>query len=250
MVQSYDGQLTFFDQEVQSFSRLLPDFLLPGPMAYMTASDSFVTTTAGLELVAYRYNNIAAANWESKQQQGENSVKQQRPRQAAGTCSLHGVACGTAQRSTGAMAVVCPAAAMLMCASNACLAMQVRVGLASAYMRTGKLCWASQRSTSKPAMCLLLLMAQVGLGRLAPWWQLELALLAVPNHAWALPANQKLTDRLTVVFCCRHTDSTQHPGAVRAHLLHPGSVWPHFGAAEVGPPPLLLLALPCSSQHS
>lgn len=75
MVQSYDGQLTFFEQEVQSFSRLLPDFLLPGPMVYMTASDSFVTTTAGLELVAYRYNNIAAANWESKQQQGEKSLK-------------------------------------------------------------------------------------------------------------------------------------------------------------------------------
>lgn len=70
VVQSYDGQLTFFEQEVQSFSRLLPDFLLPGPMAYLTASDSFVTTTAGLELVAYRYNSIAAANWENKQQQG------------------------------------------------------------------------------------------------------------------------------------------------------------------------------------
>lgn len=80
------------------------------------------------------------------------------------------------------------------------------MGPASAYMRTGKLCWASQRLTSKPAMCQQLLMAQVGLGKLPPWWQPELLLLAAPNHAWALPANQKVTDRLTVVFCCRHTD--------------------------------------------
>lgn len=68
-MQSYDGQLTFFEQEVQSFSRLLPDFLLPGPLAYMAASDSFVTSTAGLELVAYRYSSIAAANWEAVKQQ-------------------------------------------------------------------------------------------------------------------------------------------------------------------------------------
>ncbi len=67
MVQSYDGQLTFFEQEVQSFSRLLPDFLLPGPLAYMAASDSFITATAGLELVAYRYSSIAAASWEPAQ---------------------------------------------------------------------------------------------------------------------------------------------------------------------------------------
>lgn len=71
VVQSYDGQLNFFEQEVQSFSRLLPDFLLPGPLAYMAASDSFITTTAGLELVAYRYSNIAAASWEPKQPQGK-----------------------------------------------------------------------------------------------------------------------------------------------------------------------------------
>lgn len=67
VVQSYDGQLTFFEQEVQSFSRLLPDFLLPGPLAYLAASDSFITATAGLELVAYRYSSIAAASWEPAQ---------------------------------------------------------------------------------------------------------------------------------------------------------------------------------------
>jgi Bardet-Biedl syndrome 9 protein len=67
VVQSYDGQLAFFEQEVQSFSRLLPEFLLPGPLAYLAASDSFITATAGLELVAYRYSSIAAASWEPAQ---------------------------------------------------------------------------------------------------------------------------------------------------------------------------------------
>lgn len=77
VVQSYDGQLTFFEQEVQSFCRLLPDFLLPGPLAYVVPSDSFVTTTAGLELVAYRYSSIAAATWDAKQQAGEGWLKVQ-----------------------------------------------------------------------------------------------------------------------------------------------------------------------------
>lgn len=167
MVQSYDGQLTFFEQEVQSFSRLLPDFLLPGPVAYMTASDSFVTTTAGLELVAYRYNNIAAANWESKQQQGEKSLKAATDHARLPAHAACGLRHSRAQHSAVAVAVACPAAAMLIPARHACLAMQVRVGLASASMRTGKLCWASQRLTSKLAMCQLLLMAQVGLGQAA-----------------------------------------------------------------------------------
>jgi len=76
VVQSYDGQLNFFEQEVHSFSRLLPDFLLPGPLAYVAASDSFVTTTASLELVAYKYGNIAAASWDA-QQQGKLRVRWQ-----------------------------------------------------------------------------------------------------------------------------------------------------------------------------
>jgi Bardet-Biedl syndrome 9 protein len=72
VVQSYDGQLTFFEQEALAFSRFLPNFLLPGPLAYAAASDSFITSTAGLELVAYKYSNLAAAsaNKEQQQQQG------------------------------------------------------------------------------------------------------------------------------------------------------------------------------------
>lgn len=70
-VQSYDGQLTFFEQEVLAFSRYLPDFLLPGPLAYAAASDSFITSTASLELIAYKYSVLAAASGTKEQQQGE-----------------------------------------------------------------------------------------------------------------------------------------------------------------------------------
>ncbi|WIA14131.1 hypothetical protein OEZ85_002674 [Tetradesmus obliquus] len=78
VVQSYDGQLTFFEQEAMAFSRFLPSFLLPGPLAYAAASDSFITSTAGLELVAYKYSNLAAASGSKEQQQ------QQQQQQAGG----------------------------------------------------------------------------------------------------------------------------------------------------------------------
>lgn len=74
-MQSYDGQLTFFEQEAVAFSRFLPNFLLPGPLAYVGACDSFITSTAGLELVAYKYSNLAAAS-ASKEQQQQQQLQQ------------------------------------------------------------------------------------------------------------------------------------------------------------------------------
>eukprot|EP00879_Flechtneria_rotunda_P032765 GHRR01036101.1.p1 GENE.GHRR01036101.1~~GHRR01036101.1.p1 ORF type:complete len:124 (-),score=48.71 GHRR01036101.1:632-1003(-) len=69
----FDGQLTFFEQEALAFSRYLPEFLLPGPLAYVAASDSFITSSAALELLAYKYSVLAAANGEKQleHQQGE-----------------------------------------------------------------------------------------------------------------------------------------------------------------------------------
>ncbi|GLC42379.1 Protein PTHB1 [Pleodorina starrii] len=61
-VQSYDGQLSFFESEALAFTRYLPHFLVPGPLAYVDVSDTFVTCTAALELEAYKYKVIAAAS--------------------------------------------------------------------------------------------------------------------------------------------------------------------------------------------
>lgn len=63
-VQSYDGQLAFFDQETPGFSRFLPSFLIPGPLSYVASSDSLVTCTASFELESYRYRALAAASGE------------------------------------------------------------------------------------------------------------------------------------------------------------------------------------------
>ncbi|KAF8061317.1 bbs9 [Scenedesmus sp. PABB004] len=60
-VQSLDGELAVFEGEALAFARRLPDFLLPGPLAYVAAADSFVTSTAALELVSYTYSGLAAA---------------------------------------------------------------------------------------------------------------------------------------------------------------------------------------------
>eukprot|EP00877_Chromochloris_zofingiensis_P007511 jgi/Chrzof1/3012/Cz12g08060.t1 len=63
-VQSYDGQLSFFEQEAFAFSRFLPNFLIPGPLCYCAPSDSFITCNAAFELESYKYSVLAAASGE------------------------------------------------------------------------------------------------------------------------------------------------------------------------------------------
>jgi Bardet-Biedl syndrome 9 protein len=99
VVQSYDGQLTFFEQEALAFSRFLPNFLLPGPLAYAAASDSFITSTAGLELVAYKYSNLAAASAnKDQQQQGALYGTEQ---EEAGWCAI------TVQQLVSLIQIIC-----------------------------------------------------------------------------------------------------------------------------------------------
>lgn len=63
-VQSYDGQLSFFECEVAAFSRFLPSFLIPGPLCYCLQSDSFITCSAAMELECYKYKVLATATGE------------------------------------------------------------------------------------------------------------------------------------------------------------------------------------------
>lgn len=53
-VQSLDGMLTVFEQESFAFCTFLPDFLLPGPLAYLTCSDTFITASSDWQLSAFR----------------------------------------------------------------------------------------------------------------------------------------------------------------------------------------------------
>lgn len=54
-IQSLDGVLTFFEQEVFVFCCFLPEFLLPGPIVYVPRSDLFVTMGSDWNVHAYRY---------------------------------------------------------------------------------------------------------------------------------------------------------------------------------------------------
>lgn len=53
-VMSLDGILTFFEQEHFAFCCFLPDFLLPGPIAYVETKDIFVTFGSNWYLQSYR----------------------------------------------------------------------------------------------------------------------------------------------------------------------------------------------------
>lgn len=60
-VQSYDGQLSVYHNETMVFSRFLPNFLVPGPLAYCVQSDSILTCNSAFELESYKFSVLAAA---------------------------------------------------------------------------------------------------------------------------------------------------------------------------------------------
>ena len=53
-VQSMDGTLSFYEQESFAFSRFLPGSLLPGPLKYVTKTDSFITVSSSWHLESYK----------------------------------------------------------------------------------------------------------------------------------------------------------------------------------------------------
>ncbi|XP_066263410.1 protein PTHB1-like [Branchiostoma lanceolatum] len=60
-IQSMDGTLSIFEQESFAFSRFLPGFLLPGPLKYITRTDSFITVSALRQVESYKYQVLAVA---------------------------------------------------------------------------------------------------------------------------------------------------------------------------------------------
>lgn len=60
-VQSMDGALAIFTQERFAFERFLPNFLVPGPLCYLPATDTFVTCNAACIVEAYKYMVLASA---------------------------------------------------------------------------------------------------------------------------------------------------------------------------------------------
>ncbi|XP_077543621.1 Bardet-Biedl syndrome 9 [Haemaphysalis longicornis] len=65
-VQGVDGSLSFFEQETFAFLRYLPEFVLPGPLAYVARTDSFVTVNTAFHLENFRFQTLAVATEASK----------------------------------------------------------------------------------------------------------------------------------------------------------------------------------------
>lgn len=63
-VQSMDGQISFYENETLSFTRYLPNFLLPGPLAYDPVTDGIITCNSAFEVELFRYTVLAAASGE------------------------------------------------------------------------------------------------------------------------------------------------------------------------------------------
>eukprot|EP01050_Picozoa_sp_SAG11_P003351 SAG11_NODE_187_length_13061_cov_10.715322_15_plen_359_part_00 len=60
-VQSMDGCLHFFNQEVASFKRFLPKFLLPGVLIYAPLHQSFITASSHMLVCCYKHQMLASS---------------------------------------------------------------------------------------------------------------------------------------------------------------------------------------------
>uniref|UniRef100_F7EHB9 Bardet-Biedl syndrome 9 n=1 Tax=Callithrix jacchus TaxID=9483 RepID=F7EHB9_CALJA len=68
-IQSIDGMLMVFEQESYAFGRFLPSFLLPGPLAYSSRTDSFITVSSCRQVESYKYQVLAFATDADKRQE-------------------------------------------------------------------------------------------------------------------------------------------------------------------------------------
>ncbi|NWU71421.1 PTHB1 protein, partial [Pterocles burchelli] len=70
-IQSMDGMLMLFEQESYAFGRFLPGFLLPGPLAYSSRTDSFITVSSCRQVESYKYQVLAFATDADERQEPE-----------------------------------------------------------------------------------------------------------------------------------------------------------------------------------
>ncbi|XP_073921419.1 protein PTHB1 isoform X7 [Castor canadensis] len=71
-IQSVDGMLMVFEQESFAFGRFLPGSLLPGPLAYSSRTDSFITVSSCRQVESYKYQVLAFATDADKRQETEH----------------------------------------------------------------------------------------------------------------------------------------------------------------------------------
>ncbi|XP_077432794.1 protein PTHB1 isoform X2 [Vanacampus margaritifer] len=74
-IQSMDGMLMFFEQDSYSFGRFLPGFLIPGPLAHNSRTDSFLTVSSARQLESYKYETLAVATEAESRQDPDQPPK-------------------------------------------------------------------------------------------------------------------------------------------------------------------------------
>lgn len=67
-VLSLDGSLSFYEQESFSFSRFLPNFLLPSGLDYLPETDSFIVASSSQSIDSFRYQILAIAKDDDEQE--------------------------------------------------------------------------------------------------------------------------------------------------------------------------------------
>ncbi|XP_068235573.1 protein PTHB1 [Palaemon carinicauda] len=72
-VLSLDGIVTVYEQESYAFQSFLPGFLLPGPIAYVSKSDSIVTASSDWCLQCFKYQVLASATEKEKESSNSNN---------------------------------------------------------------------------------------------------------------------------------------------------------------------------------
>ncbi|KAL9653336.1 hypothetical protein ABK040_001972 [Willaertia magna] len=68
-IQSFDGQLSFYEQDHFTFQRFLSTSLIPGPICYSKSIDCFVTYNSSMEVEAYKYQMLAASSGSNQKEQ-------------------------------------------------------------------------------------------------------------------------------------------------------------------------------------
>ena len=61
-VQSLDGAISVFENESLAYTRFIPGFLLPGPLAYCLSTDAIVTANSNFEVQSFKCATLTAAN--------------------------------------------------------------------------------------------------------------------------------------------------------------------------------------------
>ncbi|EKX44568.1 hypothetical protein GUITHDRAFT_109345 [Guillardia theta CCMP2712] len=86
-VQSLDGELLFIEHEQVTFSKFLPNFLVPGPMCYLPQPfDAIVTVNSQFECQCFKYSTLSSSSGGNIASEDDREKENRRARTEWTTC--------------------------------------------------------------------------------------------------------------------------------------------------------------------